>query len=63
MPKDIADLFKILYIKISDIDKWSNKEYKLPKEFDKYFPRKNAEGAEEAKSSLASEEIARSEHG
>ena len=58
MPKDIADHFQIPYIKISDIEKWSNKEYKLPKEFNKYYPRTediDAEGAEEAKVSSASE--------
>ena len=60
MPKDIAEEFKILYITIRDIKKWSNKEYKLPKEYNKYFLKeadKEAERTEESKTSLASEEL------
>ena len=54
MPKGIADQFQIPYIEISDIEKWSEKEYKTPKEFDKYYPStENAEGAEEAEASSA----------
>ena len=60
MPKDIADLFEIPYIKFSNIDKWSNKEYKLPKESNKYFPRKedkDTEGAKASKTSISSEDL------
>ena len=54
MPKGIADRFQIPYIEISDIGKWSKKEYETPKEFDKYYPStENAEGAEEAEASGA----------
>ena len=52
MPKGIVDQFQIPYIEISNIEKWSKKEYKTPKEFNKYYPStENAEGAEEAEAS------------
>ena len=60
MPKGIADQFQIPYIEISNIEKWSKKEYKTPKEFDKYYPsteNTDAEGAEEAKASSVLENL------
>ena len=58
MPKGIADRFQIPYIEISNIKKWSESEYKTPKEFDKYYPStENTKGAEEAEASSETEDL------